>query len=318
MPSVVIISPYYNRATVVDRTVLGIINQTYSDYKAYFIDDGSKDDTFLELNKYSSEKILAIKQKNIGFTNTLIATIEKTDSEYIAIQGSGDCSFPNRLAHQVQYLNDNPDVVMVGCHRVTVFESTGEELAVRPTVESDVRKQLFYCNPFTQGEVLIRRSAYVKCGGYRSFFTYRQDLDLWLRISDYGRLAIIPEILYRNYKLRKSVSGDVRQLFAAMACRDFAVYCARERLAGCPDPLDQKGPVAALMRPRSKTLAFDLSHAAGRQALNGNRQEAEFLLAAAFNERPILLAWLMRLMVWLPGLKHLRKLINGGLFDCRL
>lgn len=312
MPRVVVISPYYNRAHVVDRTVSGIVNQTYQDYAAYFIDDSSKDATYAELTKFSSPKIHVSTQANIGFTRTMINTINSTDSEYIAIQGSGDVSYPARLEKQIACLDANPDVVLVGCHRDQVSEVTGEEIELRPVVEADAKQQLFRENPFAQGEVVMRRSAYLKAGGYRPFFTYRQDLDLWLRLSDHGRFVIVPERLYRIYKLPHSVSEDVKKLSVAMACRDFAIHCARERLAGRPDPLDRDGPVAALVRPRSATLADDLAFAAWRRALRGDRAEAEFLLAAALREKPTMAAVKTGILITMPGLQALRRTVRGA------
>src|SRR5207247_916195 len=37
---------------------------------------------------------------------------------------------------------------------------------------------------------------YVRTGGYRPEFYYAQDFDLWLRLSDLGTLAFLPECFY--------------------------------------------------------------------------------------------------------------------------
>lgn len=318
MPRVVVISAYYNRAHVVDRTVYSIINQTYQDYAAYFIDDNSKDATYSELSKFSSPKINVSTQANIGFTQTVINTINSTDSEFIAIQGSGDVSYPARLERQIACLEANPNAVLVGCYRDQVSEVTGEETELRPAIETDTKQQLFRENPFAQGEVVMRRSAYLKAGGYRPFFIYRQDLDLWLRLSDHGRFMIVPEKLYRIYKLPHSVSEDVKKLSVAMACRDFAIYCARERLAGRADPLDRDGPIAALARPRSSALADDLAFASWRRALRGDRSEAEFLLAAALREKPTAAAIKTSILIKTPGLQTLRRTVRSAKGGMRL
>jgi len=284
MSKVTVISPYYNRAALVERTVRGIEAQTYGDYIAYFIDDGSQDNTFAELKKFESGKIKIMTQNNIGFTNTIRNVIERTDSDYIAIQGSGDISYPMRLERQVAYLDTHPDVAAVGCHRVRVSELDGSEEIQRPAVAQDVKRQFLTTNPFSQGEVMMRRSAYEAAGGYRSFFMYRQDLDLWMRICEHGRLAVVPEVLYKVFYLLDSVSHNPEKVALAATFRDFAVYCCRERMAGRPDPLERYGPSAALLRPRSPVLATQLAFAARRRALHGDLDGAQYLIRAAANE----------------------------------
>ncbi|GAA0740596.1 glycosyltransferase [Ideonella azotifigens] len=311
MPKVTLISAFYNRAAVVERTVAGLQRQTFADFEAHLIDDASKDGTLGELLKHASQKLLVHTQPNMGFVNTMISAIARTDSEYIAVLGSGDECLPERLAKQVAYLDAHPDVGVVGCHSEIVFESGGATEHWRPEVQADVKQQLFHGNPFIHGDVMMRRSAYEQAGGYRAFFTYRQDLDLWLRISDHARLAVLPEVLYRCYKLKQSVSEDVRKLIVAMTCRDFAVYCARERLAGRPDPLQAGGPVAALMRPRSRALAEDLAYAAQRRALRGERTDAALLVAAALREHGGAKVRMAQVMVHLPGLVQARALVRG-------
>lgn len=281
MPKVVVISAYYNRENLVEETLRGITEQSFSDYHAYFYDDGSKDSTFEKLKSFESEKITAIQQSNRGLVKTFIDAISGTDSDYIAIQGSGDYSYPDRLRKQVEYMDAHPDCAVVGCYSEVVSHITRYN---KTDVKPDVIQQLYKDNPFVQGETLIRRSMYEKCGGYRPFFTYRQDLDLWLRIAEHGRLYVLPEVLYRCYRVPDSVSLDVNKLFVAMACRDFAVYCAKERQAGRPDPLDARGAVAALVRPRSKELALSFQKTARNFALQGKIADAQVLLNASMRE----------------------------------
>lgn len=311
MPRVIVISPYYNRADFVDRTVEGIRSQTYEDYEAHFVDDGSEDGTYQALSRHAAPRIVVSSQLNKGLTKTLIDVIDATDSEFIAIQGSGDVSLPARLERQVACLSDDPAIVMAGCHRRSISEMDDDESVARPRIEDDPLKQLFVANPFSHGEVMIRRSAYEKAGGYRTFFTFRQDLDLWLRLCALGRPAIVPEILYQNYALKESVTGNARKLALAMTCRDFAIHCAQERSAGREDPLDHIGPAAALLRPSSATLADQLAYAARRRAVRGLKQDARHLLDAAKAERLTLKVVLAELQLAIPNQAFIRSKLKA-------
>jgi len=306
MPKVVVISPYYNREQFVKRTMESLIDQTYSDFQAIFVDDGSTDRTFETMEKFASGRVTCRTQQNTGFTNTMINTIAETDSEFIAVQGSGDVSHPRRLEKQVGLLESDPDVVLIGCHRRAVSEVNGEIRHIRPQLEADQLAQVMAENPFSQGEIVMRRAAYEKAGGYRAFFKFRQDLDLWLRMANIGKFAILPEEMYTVFGLRESVSNDVKKLALAMVYRDFAVYCARERRAGRKDPLDHLGPSAALVRPRSKTLARDLAFAAQRRAIRGEREDARYLLEASRREAMTLASIKADLLLAVPYISKLR------------
>jgi len=304
LPKVVVVSPYYNRANYVDRTMCSMREQTYADFVSYFIDDGSKDDTYEQMLKFASDKVIPKRQDNCGFVDSLINMINSTESDYIAIQGSGDVSLPQRLERQAAFLDANPGHVVVGCHREMVSERTGRKTVISPIVPNDPFNHLQARNLFSHGEVMMRRSAYEKAGGYRSFFTYRQDLDLWLRMLEQGHLAVLPDVLYRTYVLSESVSTNVRKETLAIACRHFAVYCARERRAGRSDPLQERRALPALLRPRSAALANDLSKSARRRALRGDMKDARFASAAALGEKLTLSGLATAAMVHMPGLEQ--------------
>lgn len=284
MARVTVISPYFNRQDLVDRTVESIARQTYKDFEAIFIDDASSDQTHEALLRHVGGPIQVVRQANQGFTRTMIAAIARSDSDYIALQGSGDVAHPERLAMQAEYLDKHPGVVLVGCHRELEVEN-GDNSRLAPIVEPDVIAQLHRENPFSHGEVMFRRSAYLAAGGYRPFFTYRQDLDLWLRMAAQGEFFVIPRVLYRRYHLQDSVTGKIDKMILAMACRDFAVHCSVERLAGRPDPLDRHGPAGALTRPRSRLLAQQFAEAARLRALAGLAADARALAVAALSEK---------------------------------
>ena len=309
MTKIIVISSFYNRANFVDETMRGLIEQDHPDFKAFVVDDGSRDETFAMLCRHRSDKINVKRQENIGFVATMASIISSTDSEYIAIQGSGDFSYPSRLSSQAEYLDTHPDVAAVGCYLEVVSTVSDYRAIHRPRIEADVHAQLIRANPFCHGEVMMRRSIYDAVGGYRPFFIYRQDLDLWFRMSEIGKLAVVPQILYRTYRLPGSVTESPRKYALAIVCRDFAIHCANERRRGCPDPLESIGPVSALVRPRSVTASQKLAYAARRRAVRGCREDARYLATASVNEALTVSGIVTQIIIRLPGLAALRRVV---------
>ena len=81
---------------------------------------------------------------------------------------------------------------------------------------------------------MMRRSAVVAVGGYRKAFDYAEDHDLWLRMSENGRLTNLPKILvhYRVHGNNVTNRHNRRQAFHA----EVAGLAAIRRRAGKGDP----------------------------------------------------------------------------------
>ena len=206
-------------------------------------------------------------------------------------------------------MDAHPAVAAVDCYSEIVSLVSDYRAIHRPQIEADVHAQLTRANPFSHGGVMIRRSIYDAVGGYRLFFIYRQDLDLWFRMSEKGQLAVVPQILYRQYKLPGSVSENPREYALAIICRDFAIHCANERRRGRPDPLESIGPVSALARPRSVRASQQLAYAARRRAVRGSREDARYLATASMNETLTVSGIVTQIIVRLPGLAGLRRMV---------
>jgi hypothetical protein len=61
------------------------------------------------------------------------------------------------------------------------------------------------------GSAMFRRADYVRAGGYRPEFYFAQDLDLWLRLTDFGEMALAPAYLYAWRMSPASITGRFRE-----------------------------------------------------------------------------------------------------------
>ena len=204
-PLVSIVSCFYNRTDNIHQSVESLLGQTYPNLEVILVDDGSTDDTLRKLSSYQDARIKLISHSNKGFVRTLREAISLSEGEVIAIHGSGDISFPTRIEKQANVLIENADVGVVGCY-VRSFNVIRKKWDIfRPIIEKDQLKGLIERNPFSHGEVIFRRTCYEQVGGYREFFQFAQDRDLWLRMASTTRFYIVPEILYQ----REIVMGSV-------------------------------------------------------------------------------------------------------------
>ena len=229
---VAIFTAYHNRENDVKESIESLLNQNYNNFIVVAINDGSSDTTLDRLQEIKNDKLIILNKKNSGFVSSIIYAINKVDSEYIAIHGSGDISLPDRIKLQAQVLDDNSNVGVVGCHyknndliRNKSIEFTSLSGLIHKRIMLD---HLCVKNPLTHGEVTIRRSVYNKVGGYNPFFTFAQDYELWIRLSQLTDFYIVPEVLYLRYVRSDGVSGSVNKIAVQQYLASMARMNAKE------------------------------------------------------------------------------------------
>jgi hypothetical protein len=238
-PVVSIVMAAHNAARHLAETMDGIFAQTSDSWELIAIDDGSTDDTGDILDRYAKEdtRIRVIRQGNRGLAASLNSGVAEARGLYIARLDADDVPMPHRLATQVAWLDRHPEVVMVGSSAIYLAEGIRTNtLKSVPTDPRTIRRLLVHGNCMIHPTVVMRKSALMAAGGYRTCFRAAQDYDLWLRMVEQGPIANIAEplIYYRIHSEQATVRKLHQQVWGVIA----AQHAARQRRAGRPDPLD--------------------------------------------------------------------------------
>jgi glycosyltransferase involved in cell wall biosynthesis len=175
----------YNAEKHLETTIQSIINQTYSDWELILVDDGSKDDTFRIMKRQSEldSRIRVLKnEKNLGIPRSINLGIDNARGNYIAKIDADDVADSTRLERQIKYLEENPDVDLVGTGGYIINED-GEILNRIKVVKNKclISRLLRYANPFIHSSIMVKKDALVQVGKYRTGFIHSQDYDLLLR-----------------------------------------------------------------------------------------------------------------------------------------
>ena len=224
---------------MVAQSMESVIHQLNDDMLFIVVDDGSSDNTLIELQKFSSCKnLVVLSQENKGFVKTMVDIISRYESDYIAVHGSGDISLPNRFKKQSEFLDINGDTVCVGCRIKNNYYNQDVKI-VGEVFNCCFKKKIIKTNPYSHGEVMFRKSAYESVGGYDTFFKYGQDRDLWCKLSHLGKFSGIEDVLYERFVgVKNSVSGDLNQKVLQRYFSHYAVF--RHKLSLC-EPHDVIG-----------------------------------------------------------------------------
>lgn len=289
---VTVLSVFHNRESGVDLSLQSLRDQDCRSFRAVVVDDESSDATYERLKSFESDIMSVRRQRNTGFTQTMINLCNEAETEFIAVHGAGDESLPSRLTAQLAFLRANPSVVAVGCGIENVDEISGKRWDVLPR-ERIKRGPITGDFGISHGEIMFRRSAYLAAGGYRAIFPVGQATDLFRRMSRLGDFGYVDRILYRRYLRLDGVSARIdkvaqREILAAIS---MAVHMRAIRAADAPvrgrlqDDLDRYGLLLPYFAAPDRGIAINLAKAATKMWSAGDRALALRLARKSLAER---------------------------------
>jgi len=204
MPRVSIILPVHNGEKTIKRSLSSLAAQTYRDFETVLVNNNCTDKTLEIANEFKDLANLRIVDcKPKGLVCALNTGIQKSDSPLIARQDDDDCWYPSKLEKQVKYLDDNPEVGVVGT-QIRLLDESGniEDIGTYgkqvkyPTDDNNIKKMMLIGqNPLCHPSVVIRRDAILHVGGYCDHFHLAEDLDLWVRMMPWTKFGNLNEVL---------------------------------------------------------------------------------------------------------------------------
>jgi|SRR5665213_995802 len=205
-PTVSIVMGAYNAQRYLAQTLDTLLAQTFGDFELIVADDGSTDRTPHILEEYHRKdaRVRPMRIAHGGIVDAANAGLQAARCELIARADSDDLYMPDRLEKQVKFLAEHPEVAAVG-GRMLVIEPYGSPIRVsdhkltHEEIEADLLKGFGWAMP--QPITMMRKSVAMKVGAYRHDYPWSEDLDLFLRMAEAGRLANLPDVLckYRNH-----------------------------------------------------------------------------------------------------------------------
>ena len=184
----------FNTEEYVAEAIESILSQTFQDFELIIVNDGSIYSTTDILKRYDDPRIKLIHQSNQGCVKARERGIRIAKGEYLAIMDADDIALPKRLEKTAKYLDTNPNVVLVGTGYIIRNEPTKtEEIVIPPSDDFLLRRCLLRSDPFKDPTLLIRKSAFLRAGGYKVDHGF--DYELYSRIAKFGELANIEDVL---------------------------------------------------------------------------------------------------------------------------
>ncbi len=203
MPKVSVLTPIYNtNPEHLRKCIESILNQTFTDFEFLIINDSPEN---IELdsivNSYNDPRIKYIKNdKNIGISATRNKLLKLAKGEYIAIFDHDDISVPERLALQVEILDNNSAIGVVSGWMK--FFGKDNFVWETPETDLDIKINMTQNCCVAHTSAMIRKSLLIdNCIEYEEFYTPSEDYRLWARLMDLTHFYNIQKVLveYRTH-----------------------------------------------------------------------------------------------------------------------
>lgn len=227
---VTVIIASYNHGPYIEQSILSVLNQTYPHIELLVVDDGSTDDSVERIERLQAQHGFDFRvQRNKGLTLTLNEAIARARGTLIAPFGSDDIMMPDRIAIQVQYMADKPEVGICAGN-IELIDSQGElfpEARQRrevPFRRLDFEDMFLERKPYPPAPtLLIRREALEKVGGFDPDIRL-EDLLIELKVTHAGYFIDGLSVVMARYRKHASNSYKNHRFMIDNILRTYAKF----------------------------------------------------------------------------------------------
>jgi glycosyltransferase involved in cell wall biosynthesis len=177
------------------EAIRSILQQTYPHFTLLLAHDGSAKGVEDLARSFNDKRIQLLQYpENTGVASAFNWGLSEVDSPYIIRMDAQGISRPDRLAKQVEFMEQHPDVGVCGSF-VSILDDSG---AVReyPQSHKAIEAHLLFDNPIQHCSAILRSSLFQEKGfRYRDKYVGMEDHDLWIRLKQATKFANIDAAL---------------------------------------------------------------------------------------------------------------------------
>lgn len=205
MPKVSVVMPAYNAEKYIGESIKSILNQTFIDFEFIIINDGSRDRTKEIILSYSDDRIVYLENEiNSGIVVTLNKGLEYATGEYIARMDADDIAVAERLEKQIEFMEKNKDVGVLGTGICIFGEDVHEQARAFTTNPEQLKAELIFNSCIAHPTVMMRSNILKNNGlSYDLEYAGAEDYNLWWKIAKISQIATIPDLLLK-YRIHSS------------------------------------------------------------------------------------------------------------------
>lgn len=211
-PLVTVVTPTFNQAKFLERTIQSVLMQDYSNLEYIIVDGGSSDGSVEVIKKYEKRLAWWVSEKDRGQTDAINKGFARTRGEIIAWLNSDDTYEPGAIREAAEYFVRHPEISAV-YSQANYINENDKIIGRFPAAQTDYKKLRRGFVHVPQQACFFRADIWKKIGPLDASFYFAMDYDLWVRLAKEAPMAYIPEKTWANFRLHsdaKTISADDR------------------------------------------------------------------------------------------------------------
>lgn len=222
-----VITVCFNSEKTIDRTLRGMLDQTYANYEYIIIDGASKDKTIDIVNAYKDrfgEKLKVISEPDNGIYDAMNKGIRNSTGDIIGIINSDDFYEPCALEEIAQKYKENDNISYAVFHGKMNTWSKGEIVEISGLIPENLEKEMGAHPP-----CFVTRKVYEELGMFDTKFKYVADYDFMLRMYKSGRVKFVEvDAIVANFTLGGACSTHEAYLDLLSLRKKYKMMTGRE------------------------------------------------------------------------------------------
>jgi glycosyltransferase involved in cell wall biosynthesis len=212
LPLVSIITPSYNQAQFLERTIQSVLTQDYARIEYIIVDGGSTDGSVDVIKKHQSRLAWWVSEQDKGQTDAINKGFNRATGDILAWINSDDTYHPNAVTQAVKYLVENPEAALVYAD-CNFIDEEDRLIGKFKSAQTDYRRLREGYVHIPQQTMFFRAKYWKELGPLDPSFYFAMDYDLWTRIAAKAPLKYLPGSTWANFRIHttsKTNVGDER------------------------------------------------------------------------------------------------------------
>ena len=211
-PIVSIVTPSFNQAPYLRRTIESVLMQDYPHIEYILLDGGSTDGSQAIVQEYTDRLAYWESIPDKGQTDAINKGFARATGKYLAWLNSDDVYQPGAITEAVDYLENHPDVGMVygDC---TFIDAQDRVIGRFPAAQTDYQRLRRGYVHIPQQSSFFRADLWRRVGPLDPSFYFAMDYDLWVRLAKEAPLVYVPGRMWASFRLHgdaKTIAADAR------------------------------------------------------------------------------------------------------------
>lgn len=221
LPQVSVVVPLYNSSKFIEGTLSSLTSQSFSEWEAILVNDGSTDNTAERVTPFLKDaRFRYLEQENQGIAGARNTAIKAAQGEWVCLLDHDDRWLPQKLEKQLAFTRlHNCDItstdafVVKGDTRNLYSEGYGKELIdlLQRSLDDpqvDVCRLLFRGDWLCAPSVMIRRTLFDRYGLLDTFAAPADDYEMWLRCMPEAKIGYLHKPLIEYHIHESNYSHD--------------------------------------------------------------------------------------------------------------